>query len=169
MATYPVELPSEHRWAIFHSTSGTMFSPTFLEEDELNAVMFAAYYAGQRSWFTLDEETQTRLALHISMFLDELAPRPAPGQERQLPLAWQQACDPNWNEEEHEEGEKPRFDAYDLLDAFQGNYESRQALFVMDAFASWRAKKSNPPVAPLEPSGRALERATDQLFMHKQS
>jgi hypothetical protein len=137
MATYPVEIPSERRWGIFHSVSGTMFSPTFPEEDELNAAIFAAYYAVLRAG-DYEEATQARLALDIAIFLDELAPR-NPGQERILSLEWQKACDPDWDENDHEEGQQPHFDTYQLLDAFN-DQNSAQANVVMDAFAAWRAK-----------------------------
>lgn len=130
MATYPVEIPSENRWGVFHSVSGTMFSPTFV--DELNAAIFAAYYANNRAG-DYEESTQAHLSLNIAVFLDELAPRPKEGQERVLPIEWQQACDPNW-----EEGEKPHFDAYELLEVFQ-DQSSRQANFILDAFEAWRA------------------------------
>jgi hypothetical protein len=139
MATYPVEIPSERRWGVFHSVSGTMFSPTFQEEDELNAAMFATYYADLRDG-DYSENTQARLALDIAIFLDEVAPRSA-GQDRFLPLEWQKACDDDWDENDHEEGAQPSFDVYSLLDAFGRDQNSRQARLVMDAFAAWQGAR----------------------------
>lgn len=138
MATYPVEIPSESRWGVFHSVSGTMYSPTFV--DELNAAIFAAYYATERA-HDYDESTQARLSLDIAVFLDELAPRSAPGQDRVLPLEWKKACDEDWDDEDALPGETPLFDAYSLLDAFGDDQNGKQANFVMDAFDAWRGAK----------------------------
>jgi ribosomal protein S18 len=72
MSTYAVHIPSEHRWAVFQSSSGTMYSPTF--SDELSAQLFALYYStsrGRAVFFDLvkrrefDEPAQERNALAV--------------------------------------------------------------------------------------------------------
>lgn len=147
MATYPVEIPSRNMWAVIQSTSETMYAPTF--DDELEANIFACFYSDRQPLAMMSETAQVELAHQIRVFLDELAPR-APSisrGERILPLDWQRALDSRWDEEDHEEGDKPCFEEYELLESFE-NYGSKTAHFVMDAFAAWRTTHQPKPKYP---------------------
>lgn len=141
MATYPVEIPSRNMWAVIQSTSETMYAPTF--DEELEALIFAKFYSDRQPLAMYQETAQVEFAHEIRMFLDELAPR-APSVsrgERILPLEWQRKFDTRWDEDDHEEGDKPSFEEYELLEAFQIDYNTPAANFLMDAFAAWRAAR----------------------------
>ena len=93
MSTYVVRitLPFESypsRYAVFHSTSETLFSPAFGEEEELAAEMFALEYC-QEAHLLRDytEEGQQRLATHLRAFLEAEFPTHQETCAR-LPEAW---------------------------------------------------------------------------------
>lgn len=60
------------RWGIFHSTSDTMFSPTFT--DELEAQIFAVYYGRHSEGADYSERAQDLIRLAISSFVDATFP-----------------------------------------------------------------------------------------------
>jgi hypothetical protein len=95
MGIYVVKLEAREQWAVLHSTSETMFAPTFFEE--LAAQIFTSLYDRTMPGFQLvlarfEESYQVTLAVDIISFLDEVAPKGKAG--REIPPAWAAIADP---------------------------------------------------------------------------
>jgi hypothetical protein len=145
MANYAVELRDHDRWAVFHSTSGTMYAPTF--EERLAAEIFAQHFAGPH--VDNSEAHQVNVGLQILTFLDEVAPKGSRKRAyaRTLSLEWMKKLDHNWDNpnDEPEPGFPPTAPDYDveqLTDDFgQGTQDARTNVdFVMDEFNAWRKR-----------------------------
>ena len=136
MAIYVVEikLPFERRASLFgvlHSTSDTMFSPTFGEDDELIAQMFAFEYSRPGHLFRdYTESGQTRLAADLRAFLEERFPNfrePI----ADLPAEWRAAL-PNPNGDAW----PFTFDSLDVVAWFRDG--DARADVIADLFHAWR-------------------------------
>lgn len=135
MATYVVEikLPYERSSSLFgvlHSTSDTLFSPTFCESDELIAHMFAAEYSGSNLLRDYTEAGQQGLVRALGMFLAEVFPKFSES-SAPLPEAWRAellVC--------HYDDESPDFDASDLLSWYQDG--DGRADIIQAQFHAWR-------------------------------
>ena len=137
MAIYVVEikLPYERissLFAVMHSNTDTMFTPTFSEEDELIAHMFAAEYSGPHGrWRDYSESAQHNLVADLRMFLAEVFPHFSESRA-QLPTAWHMKLLENY----YCDDESPELDAADLLNWYQDG-DSR-ADVAQYAFYAWR-------------------------------
>jgi hypothetical protein len=145
VATYPVKFEDDDKWAIYQSTSESMFSPCFYEE--LTAHIFAAYY-----WLRLANRTtdysdsfQTNFASDITVWLDEIAPKGGKWMWRSFPLAWVKEYDPepaDWDSITDGAYEHMTLDADDLVAAFKSGKGSIVTTILAE-FLAWR-RKSNP-------------------------
>lgn len=154
MAIQLVEIPDFHRWAVIHTTSDTMFAPTFPEDDELNGAIFAQFYGELRSHGALSnaplwtEEGQMKVADEIRAFLDELAPREQSVRQgdRIVPRAWAEALDGEWSgQDDDNRPNGPVFEIWQVLDAFSYGGQEHVVDFVMKSFQAWRATHQPKP------------------------
>lgn len=148
MATYPVKFENEDTWAVFQSTSCSMFSPTF--SNALEAHIFAAHYWMRNSVLPHEEYSdywQTNFASDIHMFVDERMPEEEKTNLRVLPVEWIKEFDPEpwyWNPAEDGAYESA-FDSDNLVEAFE---EGKRSIVdvVMVALAEWiNARKPKAP------------------------
>lgn len=153
---------AEEQFAVFHSTSETMFSETFGHEHELEAYLFAAFYNNHRGIPKLFLEAEQReVSADIHIWLDEKAPHPIrKGREtfygrtideedmteRNLPQAWIEALNPPDDEDddvcaalERDAKSDPRYTLDQLTEDFR-NGESKVD-FIIDEFSAWYTAK----------------------------
>jgi hypothetical protein len=101
MATYVVEIKFPYErvsstFGVLHSSSDTLFSPTFTEEEVLIAHMFAQEYSGSNLYRDCTEDGQHRLVRDIRAFLEEHFPAFREHMS-ELPAPWQ---GPDFREQE---------------------------------------------------------------------
>jgi hypothetical protein len=136
MGTYTVRIEEENIIAVFQSTSGTMFSPTWDEDHEIDAQIFACLYGSYPRYLAHDDyndEGQDRIAQEIREFLDEQL-----GSNRaddsadlvKMPQAWNEALKPAYFADEE------CFDV-NVSDVVHGNGDAR--LFILERFKEWLA------------------------------
>jgi hypothetical protein len=130
MSAQTIYLQPFHRWAVYHETSETMFSPTF--DEEFLADLFAAWYSGPARRVRLltdgdySESFQIQLGIDLKLWLDSTAVPSPTG--RRLPQEWQE----RFNSESFE----------DIALALKIPRLERLARFLLDEFEAWRRERT---------------------------
>jgi len=126
---YPVEIPSLKRWAVFQSTTDTLFIPTWHEDDggELCAHMFTRHYAGRPDRdFSEAAQMVFSAALHSFVVAHQLLKGSS-----DVPAIWLAS----W-ESDYRYSRTPEIaDCYDLVGAFERDWPASYLL--MDEFYAW--------------------------------
>lgn len=136
MATYVVEvkLPYERTsslFAVLHSTTDTLFTPTFDESEELVAHMFAREYSGTTLLHDYTDAGQQKLVADLRAFLEAWFPA---YREHMAPLP------ATWRAELPAEDQDEAFpfiaDSSDLMQWYQDGDD--RADVCQHAFYAWR-------------------------------
>jgi len=133
MAVYVVEikLPYESyssRFGVFHSNTETMFAPTFGEDEQLIAHMFAYKYGHNRLLSDYSEPAQVKLVSEIRLYLDERFPQYRDTLAN-LPAAWIELL-------QQVDSDITSFTSVDLIDHFESEDSAADA--IMHDFYQWR-------------------------------
>lgn len=140
MGNRVIKFEGEDRWAVWQSTSESMWSPTFLAE--MDAAIFAEWYwrRGYGGLERYEDSFQMNLAGEIRMFLDEAFGTDKHGDRNEaLPAAWKD----EFLDGDEEEPYWWISDAEDLLDAFYGGKHGATD-FLMGQFKAWHDAHHKP-------------------------
>lgn len=138
MAIYPVEIKFSYNadtlFAVFNSTTDTLFAPTWAESDggELAAHMFAYQYDMRRTWgHSADAQSALAYDIHCFILAHGLKEGSAP-----VPADWRAKwySDDRRSTTIHREAD----DVYDLVNAFE--HDQPAASLLMDEFYAWQKR-----------------------------
>lgn len=97
MSNRVIQFADSERWAVYQSTSESLYIPIFHSEPA--ARIFCAYYDAHRGRADYSDDAQMRLASLIFAFVSESMPAD------KLPIEWALALDPAPDDWEQSDGE----------------------------------------------------------------
>lgn len=129
MSNRVVQFADSERWAVYQSTSESMYIPIF--NSELAARIFCAHYDAHRGRANYSDEAQMRLASLIFAFVNESMPAD------DLPASWALALDPAPDDWEPSDGKW-----FALPDLSAIDSDATMAAFFLEKLAAFIACKS---------------------------